>query len=139
MRRRQISHQIVETVPEHLEEGVLYISFRYGTALHRCCCGCGEEVVTPLNATDWSLTLDGNGATLFPSVGNWSFACRSHYWIESGAVIWAGPMSKRQIAHGRSLDAARKDEYFLEVNRNTQVDAAGWAVKLWRSIRRLWT
>lgn len=33
---------------------------------------------------------------LRPSVGNWSFPCQSHYWIDNGRVRWAGRMSARQ-------------------------------------------
>jgi hypothetical protein len=32
-----------------------FVAFR--TAAHCCCCGCGEEVVTPFTPTDWSMTL----------------------------------------------------------------------------------
>ena len=28
--------------------------------------------------------------TLDPSIGNWSFACRSHYFMRKGRVVWAG-------------------------------------------------
>ena len=34
--RADITPVFVETVPEELEEGVLYISIRYGTAAHKC-------------------------------------------------------------------------------------------------------
>ena len=38
----------VETVPETLEEGKIYISEKYGTAVHLCACGCGLHTVTGL-------------------------------------------------------------------------------------------
>jgi hypothetical protein len=38
----------VEFIPKALEDGVLYISTKYRTASHRCCCGCGTKIVTPL-------------------------------------------------------------------------------------------
>ena len=39
-----IKHEFVDSIPAELVEGTLYISIRYATAVHRCCCGCGEEV-----------------------------------------------------------------------------------------------
>ncbi len=33
-------------------ERTLYISIPYVTAAHKCPCGCGEEIVTPLSPTD---------------------------------------------------------------------------------------
>lgn len=116
-RQTHISHQFVEFIPERLDEGVLYISKRYGTAVHKCCCGCGEEVVTPLNPADWSLRMDGNVITLSPSIGNWSYACQSHYWIRRSKVVWAGQMSQQRIEKGRALERATKQAYFEAVNR----------------------
>ena len=45
-------HEFVEHIPEHVAEGVLYVSVRFGTVVHRCACGCGEEVVTPLGPAE---------------------------------------------------------------------------------------
>jgi hypothetical protein len=42
-----VDHRFVEYIPEQLEERTIYISIRFATAVHRCCCGCGREVVTP--------------------------------------------------------------------------------------------
>ena len=137
MRQTVLSHQFVEFIPERLEEGVLYISQRYGTAAHKCCCGCGEEVVTPLSPTDWSLLIDGNVMTLRPSIGNWSLACRSHYWIRRSKVIWAGHMSQQQIEHGRAIDRAAKQAYFQAVNRkkayedSSQNEVSGLIYQQW--------
>jgi hypothetical protein len=50
MRQTALRPEFVEFIPEQLEDGVLYISHRYGTALHLCCCGCCSEVVKPTNA-----------------------------------------------------------------------------------------
>ena len=44
----RLRHEFVDFVPKRLDDGVLYVSIRFGTAVHRCACGCGEEVVTPL-------------------------------------------------------------------------------------------
>lgn len=97
-KRSSLRTEFVEYIPEVLNEGVLYVSRPYGTASHLCCCGCGLEVVTPLNPAKWRLTERNGSVSLFPSIGNWSFPCRSHYWIEDGRVRWAGAMSEAQIA-----------------------------------------
>lgn len=123
MKQSRVTVQLVEYIPEHLQEGVLYISQKYGTVAHNCCCGCREEVVTPIGPTDWSLTIDGKLATLYPSIGNWSFECRSHYWIRRSEVIWAAPMSQWQINRGRALDRANKDAYFRTKNQQESVSS----------------
>ena len=51
----KIAHRFVEFIPDQIEEGILYISIEYCTAIHKCICGCGNEVVTPLSPTDWEL------------------------------------------------------------------------------------
>ncbi len=83
-----ITHQFVDFIPDHLEEGVLYVSLNYRTVTHRCCCGCGLEVVTPLAPKAWRLTFDGESISLRPSIGNWNLPCRSHYWIQENGVQW---------------------------------------------------
>jgi hypothetical protein len=151
MRQIQLAHQFVDFIPERLEDGVLYISRQYGTAVHKCCCGCSEEVVTPLNPTDWSLQVDNNLVTLYPSIGNWSFACQSHYWIRRSKVIWAGRMSPQMIARGRADDRAAKQAYFDSVNRQKSQhspisrdevtppnDTPGLLHSLWSLIKRSW-
>ena len=95
-----LDYEFVTYVPDTLVEGVLYVSIPYTTVLHLCCCGCGEEVVTPLSPTDWNLTFDGETISLCPSVGNWRFACRSHYWIRRNEVIWDQGLSERKVRRG---------------------------------------
>lgn len=85
----KLTHRFVEFMPERLEAGVLYISITYGTASHLCCCGCGREVVTPIARSGWRLIYDGETVSLHPSIGNWAFPCKSHYWISDGRVEWA--------------------------------------------------
>lgn len=87
-RRAALDHEFVHHIPEHLADGVLYVSVAFATALHRCCCGCGNEVVTPLRPHDWSMTFDGESISLCPSIGNTSFECQSHYYIRRNKVIW---------------------------------------------------
>lgn len=78
--------KFLDVIPDYLEDDVLYISIQYKTAVHKCACGCGNEVVTPLTPNDWRLIFDGRTVTLRPSIGNWSFECRSHYWITNNVV-----------------------------------------------------
>lgn len=104
--------EFVEFIPEELAEQVLYISMKYKSARHKCACGCGETVITPITPTDWQLKYDGAGVTLRPSVGNWNFPCRSHYWIVSNEVRWCGQWNQKQVEKGREVDAERKSQYF---------------------------
>ncbi len=107
-----LKHEFVEFIPDELKEGTLYVSIRFATAAHLCCCGCGSKVVTPLRPTDWKLIFDGKTVSLDPSIGNWSFACRSHYWIIRNRVKWAQQWSEEEIRAGRAYDALAKREYF---------------------------
>lgn len=108
----QFSPHFVETIPEAMDAGVLYVSMSLASAIHLCACGCGREVITPLSPTDWKLCFDGEDVTLEPSIGNWSFPCRSHYWIRGGKVRWAGPWSTKEIADERAYDRKRKIDYY---------------------------
>jgi hypothetical protein len=89
-KRTRIEHKFVEFLPDKLDPGVLYVSMEYATASHKCCCGCGRDVVTPISPTDWQLIFDGRSVSLKPSIGNWSYPCRSHYWIKGNRVEWDG-------------------------------------------------
>lgn len=108
-RRETVRHEFVETIPDHLQEGVIYVSIPYATALHRCLCGCGSEIVTPLSPTDWELTFNGQTISLSPSIGNWSYECQSHYWIRRNRVHWSRRMSQRQIERVRERDRFEKE------------------------------
>jgi hypothetical protein len=98
----QFRHEFVESVPEQLDQRVLYVSMRYATVIHLCACGCGTETVTRLDPSDYKLTYDGESISLSPSIGNWQFPCRSHYFIRRSSVEWAGDMTEKQIAAGRA-------------------------------------
>lgn len=107
-----LKHEFVEYIPDDLAEGTIYVSIVYKTALHRCVCGCGIEVVTPISPTDWQLAFDGDSISLHPSIGNWSFPCRSHYWIKHNEIIWAPSWSQNEIEAGRKMDGLKKREYY---------------------------
>lgn len=112
MKHRRIAFEFVEHVPENMKDGVLYISTKYATAIHKCCCGCGSEVVTPLSPAQWSLRFDGESVSLDPSIGNWNFPCRSHYWITRNEVRTALPWSKKRVEAGRARDQAALKRHF---------------------------
>ena len=111
-RHSSLAHEFVEYVPAELAEGVLYISIPYRTAVHRCACGCGNKVVTPISPADWQLFYDGDTVSLTPSIGNWGFPCRSHYWIDAGRIRWSRPWTADQIAAGRARDDRGRAKYF---------------------------
>lgn len=128
MRHQTLEHRFVRNVPRELDPGVLYVSVDYATAVHSCCCGCGDRVVTPFTPTDWRMTFDGESISLDPSVGNWNQKCRSHYVIRRSRVLEAGPWSNAQIETERRRDKKAKAAYFGETadaqpSVVTQVDA----------------
>jgi hypothetical protein len=101
-----LTYEFVEYVPRELKAGVIYVSIPFATVIHKCCCGCGQQVVTPLAPSQWTLIFDGKSVSLHPSIGNWNFPCRSHYWIRQNRVIWANQLSARQIDVVQKQDLA---------------------------------
>jgi len=144
-RRATLKHEFVEYIPAKLGEGTLYVSVAFATAAHLCCCGCGHEVVTPLSPTDWELAFNGDSVSLEPSIGNWSFKCRSHYWIKRDRVQWARTWSDVEIARVRALDVGRKEGYYRRERGHHEADAAGAGADArapepgsWRGLRQWW-
>lgn len=107
-----LEHRFVEFIPDELQEGILYITVEYRTAAHKCVCGCGNKVLTPITPTDWKLIFDGKTISLHPSIGNWNFPCQSHYWIRHNVVEHSHRWSEKEIANGRKKDLKRKKNYF---------------------------
>ena len=129
MKRDRVTFQFVEFIPtdQELEDGVVYVSTTYATAVHKCCSGCGNKVVTPISPTDWTLIFDGDTVSLDPSIGNWSLPCKSHYWITRNRVEWAAQWTRKQIEAGRAEDRRAKDAYFkAETATTTQTEANFW-------------
>ncbi len=98
-----IEPEFVTSFPQQLEPGVIYVSARFSSAAHLCACGCGREVITPLSPRQWSIEFDGK-ISVWPSIGNWSFPCRSHYVIKSGRVRWARDFTQEEIEENRADD-----------------------------------
>ena len=114
-RRRRIDNFVptfVGSVPRQLKEGHLYVSLGYRTVTHLCACGCGVEVNTPLHPTGWAITYDGFTVSLWPSVGNWSEECKSHYVIEKNIVRWSRSWSRAEILGGRAERRCDIKEYY---------------------------
>jgi hypothetical protein len=102
----------VDHIPEQLADGTLYIAIQFGSILHRCCCGCGFEVVTPLSPTQWRMIYDGQTVSLEPSIGNWNFPCRSHYWIRRNQIQWARAWSQQEINAVQAGERAEMEVYY---------------------------
>jgi len=145
--------KFVEFIPEIVENGTLYISVDCRTAIHKCVCGCGNEVVTPFSPTDWELRFYGDSVSLLPSIGNWSFPCRSHYWITNNRIRHAGNWTDKEVFNGRFADKEIKGKYYKDITNklepliqihNEQPNEGkntSWLITLWSSlgdaIRRL--
>lgn len=108
----RLRHEFVDTIPDVLEPETLYVCIRFATVVHLCVCGCGCEVVTPLSPTDWQMTFDGDTVSLHPSVGNWSYPCRSHYVIRRDEAHWAPAWTAERIERGRRADRSAKEAHF---------------------------
>lgn len=148
--QQRLEHKFVKSVPRSLELGILYISLDYATVVHSCCCGCGEEVVTPLSPTDWNMTFDGVAVSLSPSVGSWNLKCRSHYFIRNGKVIVAGSWSKEQIESEHKRDKHAKARFYSTSQtesstvtspppaRHPTPQQENWSKKLARWLNKAW-
>ena len=148
--QKQLEHKFVKSVPRSLESGILYISLDYATVVHSCCCGWGEEVVTPLSPTDWNMTFDGVSVSLSPSVGSWNLKCRSHYFIRYGKVIVAGSWSKEQIEFEHKRDKHAKARFYNTAQTESSTVASSlplshpilqqetWRKKLARWLSKAW-
>jgi len=125
MTHNRLVPKFVEFIPDQLDAGQIYVSMEYAVAVHLCACGCGRKTVTPLSPADWRLTFDGRNVTLRPSIGNWSYPCRSHYWITDGSVRWASDMTEGEVASMRDHARHTKSAMHAAERRvETSVQAA---------------
>ncbi|WP_417612568.1 DUF6527 family protein [Owenweeksia hongkongensis] len=114
-------HEFVEFIPEELQEGIIYVSLEFSTAIHLCVCGCGNQVVTPFSPKDWTLRFNGESISLSPSIGNWEFKCQSHYWIIDDKVVHSRKWSRDEILKNRELSSGfttkksmKKNNWFIK-------------------------
>lgn len=124
----------VHYMPQDLEAGVLYVSDEFSTAAHLCACGCRAKIRTPLGPTEWSVEEDAGGPTLWPSVGNWQRACRSHYVIRRGEVVWCETWTPEEIAAGRAAEEERRRAHY----ESRPTHQKGWCGRLWHWLRSQW-
>ena len=79
--------------PEEMEYGKLYISMSDKLTKHLCPCGCGGRVFVDLfpergdSPGGWKMVFDGY-VTLYPSIGNSLFECKSHYYVVQNKIVW---------------------------------------------------
>ncbi len=134
-RRTRIQHRYVEFIPKELDEGILYISQRFKTASHLCCCGCGSKVVTPLNPAKWRVINHKSTVSLSPSIGLGALPCRSHYWIRHSRIDWCPNMTDAQTSRARQADEYASQVYTGErlpsaLDPSIQSPRTGW----WRRL-----
>jgi len=113
----RLNHVFIDTIPDEIEEGVLYISTKFRVIIHSCCCGCKEKVVTPLSPARWKMTFDGSSISIYPSIGNWNSDCQSHYWIQNSEVKWALKWGDDEISEGKSFERKKREEYYRKANK----------------------
>ena len=126
-----IQPEFVERIPKVMSDGVIYVSEKYSTAAHNCCCGCGVKIMTPLKPGKWRLVNSAGAVSLYPSVGNWSAACKSHYWIKRNQIEWESSYSPREIAANR----ARDKRALLEANELRYKRENPLWLRLWHKLK----
>lgn len=133
-----MKHKFVDVIPNSLEDGIVYISIKYATVTHKCCCGCGNEIVTPISPTDWQLTYDGETVSLYPSIGNWGLPCRSHYWITNNKVEWSRKWTDNEIKEGRYQDYLNKRKFYRKKGNNYKSDKQKKNKSVFSKIKNDW-
>jgi len=134
---KTIQYKFVEFIPDVIDEGILYVSIEYCTAIHKCVCGCGNEVVTPLSPTDWKLTFDGKTVSLYPSIGNWSFDCQSHYWIKHNKIEYAKRWTDKEIRLNRNNDNKGKEDFYFSKQEDQMLVKGTGKISFWKRILRV--
>jgi hypothetical protein len=87
----------------------------------------------------------GDAISLYPSIGNWNFPCRSHCIIERGRIVEAPPSTDEEVAAGGASDRRAKARYYgateapvkAAIPTGHSEDRGGKS--LWSKIQRLWT
>ncbi len=84
----EIKPVFIDEIPKDLEEGNIYISRKYHTAVHLCCCGCKGLVITPFMPNFWTMMEKDDKISLTPSIGNWSGEdpYHAHYYITNNQI-----------------------------------------------------
>lgn len=114
--------RFVKFIPDRLQEDILYVSYEYNTAIHLCACGCNNKVVTPISPIQWSYNYNGESVSLHPSIGNWNFDCKSHYWVKDNQIIWADKWDTQKISQVQQVEEKEVSNYFEEKNDSKKDD-----------------
>ena len=107
MKIYEMKKEFVHRVPAELKEGILYVCLDCDVVVHKCACGCGERLFTSL-PEHWKLTYDGE-VTLSPSIGNYQYECKSHYFIRNGKVVWVESFKEEF----KSKKSVKEEKIFL--------------------------
>jgi hypothetical protein len=106
--------KFVKFIPDLPKSNVLYISMEYKTALHMCVCGCNNKVVTPISPIQWAFKYNGETISLYPSIGNWNFDCKSHYWIKNNKIEWSDQWSENKILELQKNEKKEINNFYSE-------------------------
>jgi hypothetical protein len=112
-----IRPEFVEFVPKGTRRRRLVRVDPVQHGVHKCACGCGNKVTLPISPAKWRYLWNDERISFWPSVGNHSFPCKSHYWIEQNQIEWTLTMSTGEIEKNRASDRAERRRY-LESRRN---------------------
>lgn len=127
--KQEIKLVHVFTLPKEPDFGILYVSDEFEIASHLCPCGCGKKVITSLDPTGWKFTEKKGKPTLYPSIGNWQFPCRSHYWIRSGFIEWSTQWTDEEIRDGWESDQEQARLYYEKMDKRRS--SLMWRVISW--------
>jgi len=86
------------------------------------------------------LIFDGDTVSLYPSIGNWNFPCRSHYWIRYDHVEWAEDWPKWKVEAVAVRDEREKALFYdtqadddSKNNQRAKMQKSFWA-RLWKRL-----
>lgn len=78
--------KMCDNVPVNMDEGTIYLTFALDWTGHLCPCGCGRQMIIPLDDMRKVTIHDDGTVTFFPSFKN--YKCWSQYVIDHGEVSW---------------------------------------------------
>jgi len=120
----------VDRLPSVVDENVVYVCDEYEIAALKCACGCGHTVTLLLD--DGHQVRDVEGfADISPSIGVWDAACKSHFWIRQGNVIWGRTFSEHEIRAAMGEQLSRHLE-LTQLSRPWYKRLANWITRGFR-------
>nr|WP_240915427.1 DUF6527 family protein [Polaribacter sp. 20A6] len=126
--------RFVKFIPDRLKKGVIYVSYEYNTVIHLCACGCGNKVVTPITPIQWSYSYNGESISLSPSIGNWNFDCKSHYWVRDSQFVWAENWSEDKISKVQQNEQKEIIDFFEEKSERKE---DGFITKIFKYLKMI--